>query len=405
MKKLLAVLTALGMAICMTACNLILKNNEQQYDYPVTVGNLVLEEPAENIAVLSGNIADILIACGYEGKLSARSDECVQGALSILPSLGTPDSPDFNDLRELDIDLILTDKCFDDETAERLDKLGVNYLVMKSAADLDALGKLYSNAAAAVSGGYTGKMQAITSFEKVRSALEAIRVNFADEDIVTTACYIYDMREDECTVAYGSDFADKLFEYAALTNIAGGDDDGVIGIDTLLKGNPSAIFCDSGVYEKLKANNDLRSLKALSSGNVYELPSKYFEMQGMTCVVTTDFLAAKTHKDYVQTQQWPDELETKKSEEKVQEEYVPPFEPQEGIYYTIGESYAPIEAIEQRLIALGYFAGDADTEFTEETAAAVTLFQEQNGIEPSGVADYDTLKVLLSADAKAANYN
>lgn len=403
MKKLLAVLTALGMAFCMASCGLILKNNERQYDYPVTVGNLVLEEPAENIAVLSGNIADILLACGYEGKLSARSDECTQDALSILPSLGTPDQPDFNDLRELKIDLILTDKCFDDETAERLDNLGVRYLVMKPASDLDALGKLYSNAAAAAAGGYTGKMQAITTFEKVRSALEAVRVNVADEDIVTTACYIYDMSEDECTVAYGSDFADKLFEYAGLTNIAGGDDDGVIGIDTLLKGNPSAIFCDSGVYDKLKANSDLRSLKALTSGSVYELPSKYFELQGMTCVMTADYLAAKTHKDYVQSQQWPEELEAKKPAETAAEEYVPPFEPQEDIFYTVGESYSPIADIEQRLIALGYFEGEADTEFTEETAAAVTAFQEQNGIEPSGVADYETLKKLLSADAKAAN--
>lgn len=398
MKKLAAIIIAISMMLCAASCNMIVKNNEEQFDYPVTIGNLVLTEAPQHIAVLSENLADVLIACGYEGKLSARSDACTQEALSILPSVGTPDSPDFGELEDLEIDLVLADCCFDAEIAEKLDRKGITALIIKPAGDIDSLAKLYNNTAAAAAGGYTGKMQAMNTFEKLRNALEAVRVNASEENIVTTTCYVYDINADECKVAYGSDFADQLFSYASLTNITAADDDGIVGIDTLIKGNPDTIFCDSGVLKKLTDNKDLKSLKALSQGKVYELPAKYLSLQGMTCVQTTDFLAAKSHSSYTQAQSWPDELTEKKADT-----YVAPFEPEEGIFYTVGEDYAPIKYIEERLIGLGYLSGDADTAYTEETAQAVTDFQTKNSLTADGIANYDTLKVLLSSDAIAKN--
>lgn len=393
MKKLAALVLTVSMLLIMTSCSFIVKNSDEQYDYPVTVGNIVFDQQPRKIAVLSENIADILIACGYEGKLAARSDACVQEAISILPSVGTPDSPDLEGLKILDVDLCLADTCFDDETAEKLESMGVTVLVIKPAADSEGLSKLYNNVAASVAGKYTGKMQAMTTYEKLRSELEAVRNNAAADNVVATTCYIYDIEGDECKVAYKSDFADQLFEYAAATNIASGDDDGVIGIDTLLKANPETIFCDTGVYEKLTAHNDLKKLKALTKGTVYELPNRYFGLQGMSCIQIADFLAAKTHSGYVQSQKWPSDLTQKK------EEYKAPFEPQIDIYYTVGESYEPIKAIEERLIGLGYLSGDADETFTEETAEAVSAFQNANSLSVTGVADYATLRILLSSKA------
>ena len=179
-------------------------------------------------------------------------------------------------ISSLGIDLILADSCFDDKTAEQLEKMGVSYLVMRSADDINSMSKLYSNVAASVAGGYTGKLQALKTFEEFRNALENIKSSVSDENVVSTVCYIYDVSDDECVVAYGHDFADQLFEYAGLTNIAAADDDGVIGIDTLLKGNPDTIFCDSGILKKISEHNDLKSLKAISKETIYEIPAKFF---------------------------------------------------------------------------------------------------------------------------------
>lgn len=397
MKKLAAVVLSAGILVSATSCNMLVKNDEDQFDYPVTVGNLVFNEAPKSVAVLSSNLADVVLACGYEGMLAARGEVCDQGALEILPTVGTAQEPDLDELEDLGVDLILTDATFSEETAEQLEKLGISALVMKPADDIEALSKLYNNVAASLAGGYTGKMQAMSVFEDLKGSLETVRSNASSDNIVSTTCYIYDVTEDECTVAYGGDFANQLFDYASLTNITAADDDGIVGIDTLLKGNPDSIFCDNGVYEKLTANKDLKSLRALSKSAVYVLPKKYLEMQGTTCLKTADYIAAKTHQNYAQSQPWPDEFDV--VEEAA--EYVAPFEPQVDIYYTIGESYEPIKDIEERLISLGYMQGKADTAYDQDTADAISSFQSSNGLSATGVADYATLKILLSNDAKS----
>ena len=102
---------------------------------------------------------------------------------------------------------------------------------------------------------------------------------------------------------------------------------------------------------------------------------------------------------------WPDDFDISEIEYTLpqEQEYIPPFEPKENIFYTVGETYSQIEPIEERLIQLGYLEGEADKTFTQETAEAVKRFQEVNGLEVSGKADYDTLVVLLSNYAIPAN--
>ncbi len=393
MKRLAAIFMALSAALVFTSCDLIVENSEEQYDYPVTVGNLVLESAPANIAVMSENIADVIIACGYEGKLAAKGENCTAQALELLPTVGTAEMIDVDEAEDLGIDLIMTDVRPLDETMEQLEKAGINILIIKPASDIESMQKLYSNIASAVVGAYTGRMQAMNVYEEVRSGLEQVKTNIDTENVLSTACYIYDTNGEECLAAHGSDFAEKLFEYAGVTNIAAADDDGIIGIDTLLKSDPETIFCDKGVYDKISGNKDLRSLKALTKGTVYELPSGYLELQGKTCIMTADYIAAKTHANYVPQQAWPESFSEKK------EEYKPPFEPKKDIFYTVGETYEPIKAIEERLIGLGYLVGNADETFSEDTAQAITEFQNANGLTVNGIADYDTLKVLLSSKA------
>ena len=81
------------------------------------------------------------------------------------------------------------------------------------------------------------------------------------------------------------------------------------------------------------------------------------------------------------------------------EEYTAPFEPQIGIFYTVGESYNAVLDIEKRLVSLGYMTEEPDKFYTQETADAVIQFQTVNGLLETGIADYDTLTVLLSKDA------
>ena len=398
MKKIVSLALTACMMLSVSACSLIVKeNSEEQYDYPVTVGNLVFEKAPQKVAVLSDNIADIILACGYEGKLVARSDKCIQEDLKILPSVGTPDSPDSSKIRDLGIDLVLGDECLDPELKASLTENGVEVLIIKPASNENDLRKLYNNVASILGGSYNGKMKAMSTLGTIQESLDNIRNVAGESNIVTTSCYVYDIEGDQCRVAVNGQYASSLFEYASVTNVLAEDEDGIIGIDMLIRSNPQTIFCAEGVKEKIVTNKDLKSLSAVSSSKIFTLPVKYIQLQGDTRVTAVDYLASKAHGIGKTLQSWPDELQ------EVQKEYVSPFTPKEGIFYTIGESYQVIQYIEDRLIELGYMKGKADKNYTDDTAYAISYFQSVNDMEVTGIADYDTLTILMSSAAKAAN--
>ena len=142
MKKIVSIALTACMMLSVSACNLIVNdNNEEEYDFPVTVGNVIFDEAPQKVAVLSDNLADIIIACGYEGKLAARSDACIQDDLQILPSVGTPDSPDSSKLRDLGVDLVLGDECLDPDLKKALSDNGIDVLIIKPAANENDLKK------------------------------------------------------------------------------------------------------------------------------------------------------------------------------------------------------------------------------------------------------------------------
>ena len=398
MKKMVSLALTACMLLSVSACNMIVNdNNEAEYDFPVTVGNVIFDEAPQKVAVLSDNIADIILACGYEGKLAARSDVCIQEDLQILPSVGTPDSPDSRTLRDLGVDLVLGDECLDPDLKETLSNNGIEVLIIKPANSENDLKKLYNNVASILGGSYNGKMKAMSTLDTIQGQLDNIRNVSGESDIVTTSCYIYDINGDECTVAVNGQYASSLFEYASVTNVLAEDEDGVIGIDMLIRSNPQSIFCAEGVKEKIVGNKDLKSLAAVSGSKIYTLPKKYIELQGSTRVIAVDYLASKSHGIGKTLPSWPDELE------EAQLEYVSPFTPKEGIFYTVGESYEVVQYIEERLIELGYMQGKADKNYTDDTAYAVSHFQSVNGLNVTGIADYDTLTVLMSSAALASN--
>ncbi len=398
MKKIVTIALALCILFAAAGCNLIVKDDsEEQYDYPVTVGSSVFTQAPSSVVCLSANLADIILACGYEGKLSMVSDSCTQEELELLPSAGTPDSPDVDAIISVGADLVLGDESLSDEDKEELTNSGAQVMIIKPADNSENLETLYLNLASILGGSYTGRMKAMSAYDSLESSLSSISSAVGGSDVVITACYIYDVSDDQCEVAYGSGNVSELFGYVGVTNIAENDDDGYVGIDTMLTSNPDVIFCDEGVFDKLCADDDLKTLSAVTNGTVYNLPSEYLTRQGTTRVTVVDYIAAKTHSDYTQTVNWPSTFTSNEAE------YEPAFTPVEGIYYTIGEQYDPIIYIEERLISLGYMDGDADDTFTEETAYAVQYFQSVNGLEVTGIADYDTLCILMSSDAQPAD--
>lgn len=65
---------------------------------------------------------------------------------------------------------------------------------------------------------------------------------------------------------------------------------------------------------------------------------------------------------------------------------------------------ADVTRLQNRLLAMGYMAGNADGHYGGDTARAVRIFQYYNGLSQTGLADMETLKLIFSANAKAPEH-
>ena len=74
-----------------------------------------------------------------------------------------------------------------------------------------------------------------------------------------------------------------------------------------------------------------------------------------------------------------------------------------GNYATlrVGDSGSRVQALQSRLIALGYLAGSADGKFGQMTRKAVVSYQKSKGLTADGLAGQKTLKALEGADSSA----
>ncbi len=72
-------------------------------------------------------------------------------------------------------------------------------------------------------------------------------------------------------------------------------------------------------------------------------------------------------------------------------------------YLRVGSSGADVRKMQERLISLGYLAGNATGSFDEATEAGVISFQNRNCSYSDGVAGPDTLKALYSSSARSTS--
>ncbi len=68
-----------------------------------------------------------------------------------------------------------------------------------------------------------------------------------------------------------------------------------------------------------------------------------------------------------------------------------------------GDRGLRVREMQERLRDLGYLADDADGIFGSRTEAAVELFQSENGLRATGVANADTLRKLYSSNAQSCS--
>ena len=152
MKKILSFITAAVLIIGCCACS-----TQSNGEYPVKIAGYTFNEKPDSMVCLDDSIADILIACGYADRITARSDECTQPEIENIPSVGSKDDPDCQKIFDVNPDIVFADKDINKNLKDKIEKGGTSVLTMMPAETTDELVTLYENIGAVCNGNKSGR--------------------------------------------------------------------------------------------------------------------------------------------------------------------------------------------------------------------------------------------------------
>lgn len=380
-----AVLSAVVAAAAFTGCagKNDISNGAGAKDFPATIGDVTISGEPAGAAVLSPNIASVILSLGYEAKLKAKSADCTQSDLSVLTNVTADDA---DKIKSLGATLVFADSLTDAQKGA-FQKDGITVLTLKPATSRTDLNRLYWEVGSALKGANTGYNKGKTMAQGVFQTIDDITRMIPESNKPVTAAYLTDADGGAAT---GDTLPGKLIEAAGLTNVAASSTAGKLKSSDLLLSNPQYLFCAKGVKEKIANSSELKKLDAVKNNKVYEMDPRLMQLQGEELVEAVSFMAGTVHPELLQTVSSGSSSQASASSVDL------------DLTKTLqkGMSGDNVMKLQKRLEELGYLFVKPTGTYAEGTEQSVKDFQYLNGITVTGVADPSTLKKLFSTDAQ-----
>lgn len=362
-------------------------------DFPVTIGSVTINEEPTGVAVLSPNIADVILALGYEVQLKAKSAECTQSDLAVLPDVTVDD---VQKIKDLGAKLVFTDTKPADDKVSALNKEGIAVLTLAKATGREDLDRLYSQVGAAMKGAKTGYEKGKKTSQSIFLTIDDISRIIPSSNTPTSVAYLYDA---EGAVVTGDTLEGKLIESAGLVNAASGGTENKLSAGDLLLANPKYIFCPTGLKAKLAQSEEYKKLDAVKQGKVYEMNPNLMLLQGRGMVEAVSFMAGTVYPQLLEgTAASGTPSGSSQGTGTGSSAASSAAAGNTSATLKKGDKGDEVLKMQNRLKELGYMFVKPSGEFAEGTEQSVKDFQLLNGLTVTGVADPSTLQLLYSAN-------
>ncbi|MDF2632548.1 MAG: peptidoglycan-binding protein [Caproiciproducens sp.] len=344
-------------------------------DFPVTIGNVTINQEPTGAVVLSPNVADVILAMQYEIQLKAKSAECTQSDLAVLPNV-TAD--DVKQIKDLGANLVLTDTELTKEQTDALQKEGITVLTVAKATGREDMDRLYS---------------------QVGLTIDDISRIIPKSNTPTSVAYLFDT---DGGVVTGDTLEGKLIESAGLINAAADGVKNQMKINELLIANPKYIFCPTGLKAKLAQSAEYKKLTAVQQGKVYEMDPNLMLLQGRGVITAVSFMAGTVYPELLAGTEATSSGSSSTSSGSTASTGSSTSSTAGAVTGTLkkGDQGAEVLKMQNRLKELGYMFMTPNGTFGDGTEQSVKDFQLLNGYETTGVADAKTLQKMFSSDAK-----
>ncbi len=389
----LALVLILIISLCFS-----LSGCKKDENYPVTVGHTKITEAPVKVISLSDNIADIICYMGYASKLAGVSDSCTQAEITqYVTSVGKEDFPNAELIINSGANVVFADAPLNINVERKLKDAGITVITTFYPANDSQLLSLYETIGTVLGGDTDGRQKGIDAYNRLMSVLTTAQSEAASVASTKTMCYLYlDGTNKLCSYTGAFDNGMAL-GFLGTTNIASNFTSEHVDENVLKLSNPDFIFFDnSAVMEKLTSDSSLKTLNAVTKGNVFELKKEELSRQGESLINVQNFMLSSMFPNFVEA---PAPIS-----EDISSYYGITLT--EDMNFKAGDDNDSIKYMQQRLVDLGYLDLGEDsptTYFGSMTEDALKSFQSTNGLEASGIASFETMKKLFASDALGAN--
>ena len=396
-KRIISIL--LIVAIILTASLALGGCAKKDANFPVTIGHTEISQKPEKVAVLSDNLADIIIYMDeFEAQICAISDSCTQPELTkYIESVGSETNPSVDALVRSGAQYVLTDTPLSDTILDKLQNNDITVLTLMVPQNAEQLATVYRTLGTFFGGKADGKISGEGAYTRLMDVLNSAGKKNSDAN-TTALCYLY-LNEDGrlCALNGKSGYTGMVLDYVCISNlntgIFGPDENEtscIVNTTSLKIANPTYILYDTPEVLTTLESLGLGELAAITNGNALQIPKAQLECFGKSMIDTQ-----KTIIDFIygNTADTP----TTPADSSCAAQYGIDIT-KDTIYKLHDQDLEEIRIIQQRLVDLEYLDLEGDeptTYFGQKTETAVRDFQTANGLEVTGIVTKTTLEKLF----------
>jgi ABC-type Fe3+-hydroxamate transport system substrate-binding protein len=399
LKKFTATVLCLALIFsCLTGCghskNVSSGTDTNKDDFPVTVNNITINNKPTGVAVLSPNVADVILALGYELCLKARSTKCTQNDLAALPVVTADDA---YKIKNDGADLVFADSDITQKQRDTMRNAGITVLTISKASSRADMARLYAQVGATIKGKVTGSEKGKTVATGIFESIDDVTRAVPFSSVPATAVYLYDLIGDAAT---GDTIAGSLVTASGFHNIADDGSNGKYSVDNMLKANPKYIFCIKGLKAQLMSSQQFSKLDAVEQKKVYEMDPSLMTLQGEQMINAVTFMAGTAYPQLLQSTSSSLASPSKPDSSGTPSSTVSTDGLNLDQTLRNGMQNNDVLKMQNRLLKLGYMFVKPSGLFAEGTEQAVKDFQLENGLPATGIADPTTLHKMFDSNAK-----
>ncbi len=377
-----------------------------QKEFPVTIGEtnkITIDSEPTGAAVLSPNLADVILALGYEITLKAKSDACTQSDLSALPNVTADDA---DKIKNDGANLVFTDTELTQPQQDAMKKDGITVLVLSPAASRSDLSRLYSQTGAALKG-------AVTGYEKGKEIADGMWESI--DDITTRNSAEQhggdrglSLRRRTATPRPVTRLRAASWIPQAFRMLRRAHQRGSILLRVCFSPTRNIFSALAASRRSLLLPSQTKKLSAVTKNHVYEMDPAMMQLQGEQMVDAVSFMAGTAYPQLLQgtssaASKTPSSP-AKNSSSKAPSSSSASSSPSDGMNLNqtlrSGMKNNDVLKMQNRLLALGYMFVKPSGLYADGTEQAVKDFQYLNGLPTTGIADPATLQKMYSKDAK-----